>query len=1411
MPRLRRPSYSPPDSARVPTFTIDDFQQLVTDAFDLHKDSPALTFSPASPRIHSHTIARSRTRSRGADVRSYFDSDDDLRLPLAHKDVNTNMAGVAQALPLHLRPDAAERLREARPRSRSFSFVQRVVAHHHEHPVHPADKTGVAARMFKTLRSRASALVLRPPASASASTYGRDTPLPSPLSPPSSARTSPGAQPFPVRTSTSTARPRGRADSPFPFGSVEMSVSFSQAQADITNTNSETDVGADVKQRRRTSSLPVRYLKPSPSRAPTPSPLSSRAATPVPVSGPASVPASPNPPSNPTSEFGSSDKLFPRPHTPTPLRVHTRLPPLHKPRSIFSPLPLLSPSLSSPSSSSRHRNHHAHTHTRKLSTATCETVGHAPQPQPVDPVAYGLGLEFGEGELDPVRCPSPYKYPRQAPLPPTSPAPTPSLTLREGAASPTSFMEDDDEELEAPVVPAGVFERRGSAASGVSSMSSKSTQTLAERLSSLRFVRRARSKHNMALPLMARSFTPAGNASTNGSSSSSANRGSGGSGSGSGSGMSTESMPPTPRTPSFFTLPFGGSSTAPSTPSSIIQPPPQPFPSPNEKPREECAVGRVLTPEEDPFRKDDISVEGDAVSVIGVGVGGRAKTPTPLLSAGEWRDGSRMGMRRSWDVEQDVEKSMQEGEADRGRPGMYRSLTAGHRLRHSHQHRGSGDTVRGVGIGLGLGLEGDGVRGRASGDGDDKEALEEVGEWAVRCSEKGQGQGQERRMQEQEPFVFPAHPYAAKNEGQRENLHESEISTSKERKERRRPQMTIRPVPYREMQIQSQPEVCRPLFVSLTSTAMTYEVVSEQVPFPGASTSPSPYMRSTSPSPYMRSTSPRPLREGSPLPSPTRRVGSPGPVGPLRLRATSPSPSPYMRAASPSSASYIRATSPLPSPTKRLPPSPGPPPTVALPSLPVSAALSLPLEEQANTLILPATNAPLVSSPLATSIPLAPASPPTPASRIAPNADVDEGDEARAATPMPSTPSSSAFSSPPGSPSSRAPKRPPRSPRRRADQAIALGLGLGLKRSASMVPFPTMDPVDGGQEGGPVAVRPLRIQKSVSERGRVRVPRRPATADDATARGSVSRDRRVLVDSASVGQGHGDDEANDRPPTPFPMLSMLPSKKEKEKRPHTAEGQVWSLQDREAWSPRTRARVMEAEAEAEVGAEVEAAVDDVVLVDVVAATTTGVELDRDRTVRASKSQRASVVRGDSEDTPDCSTRAKYLVRAARANSSTVRTSQSDSALRASSAATATYGHVRSNTEEGYIHTVSALADVDTSPFPPSRFSSPSSSGSSIFPTSPFSSPSPTRRTSASPHAHGTEHELGQIEERWEGSPRSTAFYSARSSRASVWSTVSMAFGAFGVPMPPGGEGEEAVGQVRRSLCLGGEGRHEDAL
>ncbi len=149
----------------------------------------------------------------------------------------------------------------------------------------------------------------------------------------------------------------------------------------------------------------------------------------------------------------------------------------------------------------------------------------------------------------------------------------------------------------------------------------------------------------------------------------------------------------------------------------------------------------------------------------------------------------------------------------------------------------------------------------------------------------------------------------------------------------------------------------------------------------------------------------------------------------------------------------------------------------------------------------------------------------------------------------------------------------------------------------------------------------------------------------------------------------------------------------------------------------------------------------------------------------------------------------------------MRSCQSDSALQASNAAVSINSTPTHVTEREYSGDGS-LGEEDISLLQ-SRFSSPSSVSSSVFPSSLPSTPS--RRTSASPRS------LNQIGENWEGadvrsgSPRST-FYSARSS-ASMWSTVSMAFGAFGVPLTAGGDAEEAAGTVRRSLCLPGTDRH----
>lgn len=537
---------------------------------------------------------------------------------------------------------------------------------------------------------------------------------------------------------------------------------------------------------------------------------------------------------------------------------------------------------------------------------------------------------------------------------------------------------------------------------------------------------------------------------------------------------------------------FQGSNTTPNTPSSTVQPFAQ-----DDIAEEARGVGRVLTPDQDPFRKDDISVEGE------VGAGERGLTPTPVMEG--WRE--MMDNRRSWET----------GKKDK--PSVQRSMTVGHR----HQHQGSADTVKGLGLGLST-LNAGGIGGKGHGD----DSLEEIGEWAVKSGGGRLEHQQERWREPNMPFVFPAHPYAV--------ITDTEAVGGKKadtQKERRRPLMTIRPVAYREMQRAESP-------LPLTSTSSRPPSILER-----AAMDPLPYAYAHTPRSapahvttyaHAASTSRPASRATSPVPPSIRRVGS-------------PLPSPRMRAASPSPSPYMRATSPLPSPTKWVPPPPGPPPSIGLPSVPEPAQ-----DLQMDALVPPVLNTPVVSS-----LPLAPSSPPAPVTR--------------AATPIPA----SAPSSP------QTPKRPPRSPRRRVDSAVP--------SSPSVVPFPTLPPVE--DRGVAAGVAPLVIKKCASADGGMKIPKRPATADDVHSPRpvNVAKDR-----DGAAGQ-------SDRPPTPFPMLSLASTTragagKEKQRRPHTAEGRVRSLQERQAWGPKIEDHAC--------------------------------GLDRERTVRASKSQRASLVEENSE-------------------------------------------------------------------------------------------------------------------------------------------------------------------------------------
>ncbi|KAI0692827.1 hypothetical protein BC835DRAFT_1416287 [Cytidiella melzeri] len=259
-------------------------------------------------------------------------------------------------------------------------------------------------------------------------------------------------------------------------------------------------------------------------------------------------------------------------------------------------------------------------------------------------VSLGLGLEFWEGELD-ESCPDPYINPRPAPTPPTA----------------NNFGESGDEEGELEV-PGYVFERRGSATSNCTMSSTQSTRTLKERLSaivpasfshmpSLKSLKsRTRSKLNLTVSVAAPSLQGANmpSASTSSSPSAALTKSTNSSGTDrSGSTNGWGSFPSTPLTPGIYHMPSISPSSLSS--SSVILSNPlnssdigigygeyyarsfesqselslelgmgsdwesrsalELGPGSTEESEEEArAIGRVLTPEHDPFKRMDMPV-----------------------------------------------------------------------------------------------------------------------------------------------------------------------------------------------------------------------------------------------------------------------------------------------------------------------------------------------------------------------------------------------------------------------------------------------------------------------------------------------------------------------------------------------------------------------------------------------------------------------------------------------------------------------------------------------------------------------------------------------------------------------------------------------------------------------------------
>ncbi|KAK7694156.1 hypothetical protein QCA50_001336 [Cerrena zonata] len=423
-----------PELLRSPPFSLQDFQQLVSDAFDLPPND-------ASPR----------------DLHSPFPS-----LP-----------------PLPVSASVEQRPLTLYAPQPSASFDE-------NHPSDRPSRPRTPFQIFKSIRTRASALLRPTPPSPS-------SPLP-PLPLHLSSESTPIPSPRP--STAQTARP---------------SLS-SQRTATFTPTSANLNLS-----RTRSHPSPKSFLK-----------LSNRNLPPLP------------PKPDHYSFFDDSDAPYPRSQSSlsrTRLRVHTRLPALHKSRSQM-------PSI----------------FTKKSAVSD---LGCAPRSS----YYYAQSCTDLSYNIEDPRCPSPFTSPREAPKPPT-------------------FEDSDDLE-----VPDFVFERRGSATSENTMSSTRTTSTLAERLSNafpiswhLPFSSKSRSKLHL-------SIASSSHSSPSSSSSHSTSYGS----------------PITPLFQAGYSFPPNVEISQVGTGYGV--PIDADIHNFSETEAEALAIGRVLTPEEDPFAKPEINVE----------------------------------------------------------------------------------------------------------------------------------------------------------------------------------------------------------------------------------------------------------------------------------------------------------------------------------------------------------------------------------------------------------------------------------------------------------------------------------------------------------------------------------------------------------------------------------------------------------------------------------------------------------------------------------------------------------------------------------------------------------------------------------------------------------------------------------
>ncbi|TCD68605.1 hypothetical protein EIP91_010396 [Steccherinum ochraceum] len=474
------------DRSRSPPLSLYDFQQLVTNAFDLHPD-PSAPYRPSfsSQRVPTPIPCVSYSPSPSSPV-----SDD------THSPWDFSLLHAASEL------DSLTDLPAARP-STSYSHSARQPA---------LDRARSSFGLFRAFKSRASAL-LRPSVSDLDATH-------------SFISSHSASRPSTARPSLSSQRTLQPPSSIAPPLNIRSSALASQCIPDSLPPLNF------APSRTRSRSLPRSFLK-MPREGGQPAP-------PLPLA--------------PLDSFFDTSSMNPKQQYPSyarpppQIQIHTQLPPLRKSRSF-------APSL----------------FTKKLKRSNSKLSDKAALPRAKS--TYGLRPSFAADPplVDP-RCPSPFTNPREPPLPP-------------GAG-----------DLK---VPEFVFQRRGSATSSSTLSSTKTSSTFSDRVSSafsvpisFPFISKSKSRSKLHLSIPSSTQSSPSSVST-----------------------ATTSPPVTPLSPTFSFAPrpsICAHSPVDYTGSVRIDP--------NasrtslhyfESEEDAVAIGRVLTPEPDPFAKPEIELDWD--------------------------------------------------------------------------------------------------------------------------------------------------------------------------------------------------------------------------------------------------------------------------------------------------------------------------------------------------------------------------------------------------------------------------------------------------------------------------------------------------------------------------------------------------------------------------------------------------------------------------------------------------------------------------------------------------------------------------------------------------------------------------------------------------------------------------------